>query len=178
MKTMVNTLRTSVLALAVFMIITGVLYPGLIWAFAVLTQCDQPPLDLIAPTYTDSTLFQARPSASDHATMPAAASNFGPTNAQLHSLVTARDSAFRASNDVGRSVDVPADMVYASGSGIDPHISLASALLQRRRIARLRGLSIATVDSLIKAHIEPPQFSVFGTALVNVVTLNDALARK
>lgn len=178
MTNSIKTLVTSVIALVMFTVATGIVYPALIWGIAIVGGWDTPPKDLLAPKYTDSTLFTARPSACDYATVPSGASNLGPTSAQLQTLINTRDSAMRASNGIPANVPMATDMLYASGSGLDPHISVYAAQLQRNRIARERHLSLAVVDSLIAAHTVQPQFNVLGTALVNVVSLNDALTQR
>lgn len=101
-------------------------------------------------------------------------SNQAPSNPDLHKAVTERIAALRAA-DPEATGPVPVDLVTASGSGLDPHISPASAAFQVHRVAKARGLDEAKVRDLVSAHIELPQFGVLGEARVNVLKLNLAL---
>lgn len=175
MNTFGSNIGVAVRLFVFTVVVTGILYPAFIWLVARTGGWDTPEADLLAPRYTDSTLFHPRPSASDYETLPASASNLGPTSKDLAARVRTRDRAFRDQHAIDPHLAVPADMLYASASGLDPHISLEAAFLQRDRVARQRHLSPAVVDSLIQAHTTAPQFSVFGVPIVNVVSLNDAL---
>lgn len=101
-------------------------------------------------------------------------SNLGPMNPSLEDVVQARISALQAV-DPNNPLPIPVDLVTASGSGLDPHISVASALYQVRRVASARGLSEADVTSLIERYTEGRQFGIFGEPRVNVLLLNLAL---
>jgi K+-transporting ATPase ATPase C chain len=103
-------------------------------------------------------------------------SNQAPSNPDLHKAVTERIAALRGA-DPETTGPVPVDLVTASGSGLDPHISPASAAYQVRRVAKARGLDEAKVRDLVLAHVEPPQLGVLGEARVNVLKLNLALER-
>ncbi len=178
MKSMRSMLTVAVRVNIVVIIITGVIYPFVVWSIAALGSTDRLSDTALCPAYTDSTLFTSRPSASDHSALPSSGSNLGPTNARLRALMEQRATFFRTRNGLDPSTVVPADMCCASASGLDPHISIAAAYLQRGRVARERGVSIRYLDSLIAAHTVSPQFEVLGTPLVNVVSLNDALGHK
>ena len=102
-------------------------------------------------------------------------SNLGPTSATLQAQVAAREAAFRAANNVPESVAVPSDMLFASGSGLDPHISPQAAFLQVERVAQERALPIPELEGLVRQHIEQPLLTVLGSPSVNVLSLNLAL---
>ncbi len=103
------------------------------------------------------------------------ASNYGSTNATLAHQVEQREAAFRRANSVPANVAVPSEMVYASGSGLDPHISPEAARLQIERVARARGLERTVVTRLVEQSVEAPQWGIFGQPRVNVLRLNLAL---
>jgi K+-transporting ATPase ATPase C chain len=101
-------------------------------------------------------------------------SNLGPTNPALIEAVKARVAALRAA-DPGNDSPIPVDLVTASGSGLDPHISPAAALYQVKRVARTRDLERTTVQNLVAQHTEERQFGLLGEPRVNVLRLNLAL---
>jgi K+-transporting ATPase ATPase C chain len=101
-------------------------------------------------------------------------SNFGPTNAALLDAVRGRIAALKAA-DPDNLLPIPVDLVTASGSGLDPHVSPAAALYQVTRVARERHMDAVKVRQLVDAHVEPPQWGVLGEARVNVLLLNLAL---
>jgi K+-transporting ATPase ATPase C chain len=101
-------------------------------------------------------------------------SNLAPSNPDLRAAAVARIDALRAA-DPGNPEPVPADLVTASGSGLDPHISPRAARYQAGRVARSRGLDPARVQALVAAHSEKPQWALFGEPRVNVLLLNLAL---
>lgn len=127
---------------------------------------------------SDPASFWNRPSATAPVPFNAAASsgsNLGPSNPVLHEAVRGRIEALRAAG--GAPGPVPGDLVTASGSGLDPHISPASAQHQAARVARARGLSEETVRDLIDARIERRSFGLLGEPRVNVLLLNRDLDR-
>jgi K+-transporting ATPase ATPase C chain len=101
-------------------------------------------------------------------------SNQGPLNPALHDAVKARVAALRAA-DPGAAAVVPVDLVTASGSGLDPHVSPAAALYQVPRIARARGMAEATVREIVLQHVDPPTLGLLGAARVNALLVNLAL---
>jgi potassium-transporting ATPase KdpC subunit len=103
-------------------------------------------------------------------------SNFGPTNSALIDAVRGRIDALKAA-DPGNSLPIPVDLVTASGSGLDPHISPAAALYQVARVARERHMDAVRLRELVLDHVEGPQWWVFGEPRVNVLLLNLALDR-
>src|SRR5262249_8948025 len=104
-------------------------------------------------------------------------SNMGPLSDALLDAVKARRDALRTA-DPDNEAPIPVDLVTASGSGLDPHISPAAARYQAARVARSRGMSVAAVQTLIEEHTERRQFGVLGEPRVNVLALNRALDRR
>jgi potassium-transporting ATPase KdpC subunit len=132
----------------------------------------------IGQFHSDPRYFWSRPSATAPMAFNAAASsgsNLGPSNPALHEAVRGRIEALRAAG--GAPGPVPSDLVTASGSGLDPHISPASARYQAARIARARGLSEETIRDLIDARVEGRSFGLLGEPRVNVLLLNRDLER-
>lgn len=132
---------------------------------------------LISQPFTGPGWFHGRPSATGAIPSDPTASggsNLGPTNPALAGSVAERVAAVRqdASSHAGA---IPVDLVTASASGLDPHISPRAALLQVPRVAAARGLPVEEVQSLVKARIEPPLLGILGRPRVNVLTLNLAL---
>src|SRR5258708_11379833 len=103
-------------------------------------------------------------------------SNLGPTNPALIDAVRARIDALKAA-DPDNSLPIPVDLVTASASGLDPHVSPAAALYQVGRVARARHMDAGSVRQLVQSHVEAPQWGIFGEARVNVLLLNLALDR-
>jgi K+-transporting ATPase ATPase C chain len=182
-------LRPAVTMTLVLCVLTGVVYPGVVTALAQLFFPRQANGSLvtvhgrvvgsalIGQPFARPEYFHPRPSAagSGYDATASGGSNRGPTDAKLaDTLIVARvDSAVRLDGAVkGR---VPADMVTASASGLDPHISPANAALQVARVARARGVDSAAVRRLVDAHTEDRQFGVFGEPRVNVLLLNVAV---
>lgn len=134
--------------------------------------------ELIGQNFTDPGHFWGRPSATAPQPYNAAASvgsNQGPLNLALAEAVRARVAALRAA-DPGNLQPVPADLVTASASGLDPHISPAAAQYQAARVARLRALPLAQVQELVQAYTTGRTLGVLGEPRVNVLQLNLALA--
>jgi potassium-transporting ATPase KdpC subunit len=135
---------------------------------------------LIGQNFSGLRYFHPRPSAAGdgYDAMSSSASNLGPTNPDLISEVRKRVAAYRAENRVPAGTAVPADAVTASGSGLDPHISVANARLQAPRVANARGMSVASVLDLIDEHTDGRSLGFLGEAGVNVLELNLALDSK
>lgn len=182
-------LRTAALLLAVFTLLTGVAYPLLITGIAqavfpneangslIVRDGVTVGSSLIGQKFTGNEYFWSRPSATGPAEYNGGASsgsNLGPSNSVLHDAIAQRVSALRAA-DSSNTVPVPVDLVTASGSGLDPHISVAAALYQAGRVARNRGVTESTVRALIDEHTQGRWLGVFGEPRVNVLELNLAL---
>jgi potassium-transporting ATPase KdpC subunit len=136
--------------------------------------------ELLAQQFTGTNYFWPRPSACTYGTGPtglvaSSGSNLGPTSGALQTNVINNAAAFRSGNNLATNADVPADMVYASASGLDPHISPESARLQISRVAASRGLKEDKVKALVESFVEPPQWGFLGQERVNVLKLNLAL---
>ncbi len=186
---MLKMIRQSLTVLIVLGVITGVIYPLAITGIAqglfshqaegsmIVSDGKLIGSELIGQPFSDPGYFWSRPSATPVFPYNAAASagsNLGPTNPVLLQAVEDRIRALRAA-DPGNDQPVPIDLVTASGSGLDPHISPAAAYYQVGRVARARGLSEEAVRALVAEHTEGRQWGVFGEPRVHVVELNLAL---
>jgi potassium-transporting ATPase KdpC subunit len=177
----------SILLTIVFTVLTGVLYPLVVTGLAQVAFKDKANgsllvrngtvvgSELLAQQFTGDKYFWPRPSAGSYATVPSGASNLGPTSQALQSNVAANATAFRTGNKLAADAPVPADMVFTSASGLDPHISPEAARLQVTRVATARGMGTDPVKALVEKFVESPQWGIFGEARVNVLRLNLAL---
>lgn len=186
---MIKLLRPALVLFAALTVLTGLLYPLAVtglgqWLFAQqaagnLVLRDGRPLGsaLIGQSFTDPRHFWGRPSATAPMAYNASSSggsNLGPLNPVLLESVKGRIDALRAA-DPGNTAPVPVDLVTSSASGLDPHISVAAALFQAERVARVRGLPSALVRGLIEQHTEGRWLGFIGEPRVNVLQLNLAL---
>jgi K+-transporting ATPase ATPase C chain len=132
---------------------------------------------LLAQGFTAEKYFHPRPSAAGNGYDAAnsGGSNLGPTSQKLDDAIKERVAAYRKENGLSENELVPADAVTASGSGLDPHISLHNAQLQIARVAKARGLSQDKVQELVQQNTDRRNFGVFGDPGVNVLQLNLAL---
>jgi K+-transporting ATPase ATPase C chain len=177
----------SILLTIVFTVLTGLVYPLVMTGIAQVAFHHQANgslierngavvgSELLAQQFTGEKYFWPRPSAGSYATVPSGASNLGPTSQALQSNVTANAAAFRTGNKLAADAPVPADMVFTSASGLDPHISPESARLQVARVAAARGITEDRIKALVERFVEPPQWGIFGEPRVNVLELNVAL---
>ena len=185
-------LRPALMSLILFTLITGVVYPLVVTGIAqvifpfqangslIVKDGKVVGSALIGQPFDDPKYFWGRPSATSPFGYNAASSsgsNLSPTNPDLVKAVQGRVEALRAA-DPGNTAPVPVDLVTASGSGLDPHISPAAALYQASRVARERKFSSETVRTLIERHTEGRFWGLLGEPRVNVLTLNLALDGK
>jgi K+-transporting ATPase ATPase C chain len=134
--------------------------------------------ELIGQKFDSSIYFWSRPSAIDYNPIPSGASNLGPTSDKLKKQVAERRKLFAINNSITDTSAIAKEMVFASGSGLDPHISPEAALQQLRRVAMARNLSETQeqkVEQLIKNKTQGPQYFLFGEPRINVFELNLAL---
>ncbi|WP_111629340.1 K(+)-transporting ATPase subunit C [Larkinella arboricola] len=129
----------------------------------------------IGQAFTEDRYFNGRPSAVDYNAAGSAGSNKGPGNPDYLKTVQARIDTFLVHNPGVQKADIPAELVTASGSGLDPDLSPAGAKVQVARIARIRGISAGRLNQLVDEHTEGPLLGLFGPANVNVLALNIAL---
>jgi K+-transporting ATPase ATPase C chain len=129
---------------------------------------------LVGQPFVSARYFHSRPSASNYNVDAMAGSNLAMANPELQQLIQTRAAQFAQKNQITKQ-QVPDDMITASGSGIDPHISPESALLQLKRVAAQRQLPEPQLRQLVQQHIQPAQFGLYGQARVNVLELNLAL---
>jgi K+-transporting ATPase ATPase C chain len=188
MKVIIQAIRQTIL----WTIICGIAYPAVITVIAQLAFKDQANGSLVmrggkiigsallAQQFTGSNYFWPRPSACTYGTGPAgmaasSGSNLGPTSGQLQTNVQNNTAAFISGNNLPTNTAVPADIVFASASGLDPHISPETARLQIARVAAARSLDTNKVTALVEKFTEGSQWGFLGEPRVNVLLLNVAL---
>ncbi len=188
MKLILQSIRQTL----VWTVITGILYP---LVMTVLLQLAFPRQangslierdgkvvgsELMAQQFTGPKYFWPRPSAASYGTGPSgfsagSGSNLGPTSAQLQTNVRTNAKALRDGSKLAADAPVPADLVYASASGVDPHISPEGAAFQVSRVSAARGMGEDQVKALVEKFTEPSQWGFLGEPRVNVLLLNLAL---
>ena len=183
-------LRPALVILALLTLLTGVAYPLAVTAVAQAAFPWQANGSLvrvgglvvgsalIGQANADPRYFWPRPSAIDYNPLPSGGSNQGPTSAALQQAVAARAAQLRAAHHLPASTPLPADLLFASGSGLDPDISPEAARLQIDRVAQVRQFTPAQRDALaalVERSVEPPQLGLLGQPRVNVLLLNLAL---
>jgi potassium-transporting ATPase KdpC subunit len=186
---MLTHVRAALVSLALFTIVTGLAYSAIVTGIAQLVFPHQANgslivkdgkvlgSDLIGQPFDDPKYFWGRPSATSPFAYNAGASsgsNLSPTNPNLVKAVQERVDALRAA-DPENKAPVPVDLVTASGSGLDPHISPAAAIYQVPRVARARKMEPAALQQLVERHTEGRWLGILGEPRVNVLVLNLAL---
>lgn len=183
---MTSHLRPALVLFLLLTVLTGALYPFAVTAVAqavfpaqangslIIVEGRTLGSGLIAQPFDDPRYFWGRPSAAGYNASASSGSNLGTNNPALIEAVQARIDALRA-DDPDNTALIPVDLVTASGSGLDPHISIEAALYQVARVARLRGLDETVVKALVAQYTEDRQFFILGQPRVNVLRLNLAL---
>ena len=182
-------LRPTLVSFALLTVVVGIIYPLVVTGIAqvifpyqangsvMVSNGQATGSALIGQPFDDPKYFWARLSATSPFPYNSAASsgsNYGPMNPAYLQAVQARIDALKAA-DPGNKAPIPVDLVTASGSGLDPEISVAAALYQAPRVARARQLSVDTVQQLVAQYTEDRQLGIFGEPRVNVLKLNLAL---
>ena len=185
-----NQLRPAIVLTLLLCVVTGLIYPAVVTGLAqllfprqangsLIVATDGRVLgsELIGQSFSRAEYFHPRPSAAGagYDDTLSGGTNKGPTDAKLADTLIAGAVDGEVKLDGAPKGHVPSDLVTSSGSGLDPHISPASALLQVGRVARARGLDSTVVRALVERHVEGPQLGFFGDPRVNVLLLNLAL---
>jgi len=190
MKTLIRQLRPAILVLLVFTVVGGIIYPLVATGIGQVAFHDKANGSLIrrdgvvvgsallGQDFTGAGYFHPRPSAAGangYDGSASSGSNLGPLNPDLLSAISDRVAAYRQENGLAAGQPVPVDAVTASGSGLDPDISVANARLQAQRVATARGLSLDQVARTIDDHTDGRALGILGVPAVNVLQLNLAL---
>ncbi len=183
-------MKTIIISLKIFLfftILTGIIYPLFITGIAqvvfpskangslIIEGNKVTGSKLIGQQFDSVIYFTSRPSANAYSPLPSGGSNFGLTNLKLKNLVTERRNRFIGFNQLDSLIIVPSEMLFASGSGLDPHISPDAALLQAERISTARHFDQIQKDKLLQSInrlTENPQFYCLGEDRINVLILN------
>ena len=161
-------------------ILTGLIYPLFITLIGqtFFRENSNGRSELIAQKFDQDKYFWPRPSSQDYNPLPSGGSNLSATSKQLQDAVEARKEKLLKADPTKTAEEIPADLIYASGSGLDPHISPAAALFQVDRVAKARGLDSTkkgAIISLIEKLTEGRDLGVFGEPRINVLKLNTGL---
>ncbi len=189
-KELLQEAKVSLLTMLALLILLCGIYPVVVWGIAQVVFHDKANgslierggkivgSSLIAQSFNSPQYFQPRPSAAGeigYDGTSSGGSNLGPLSQKLFDQVKERLAKYQEENLLPPGTLVPADAVTASGSGLDPHISVKNAELQMARVAKARGISAAEVKKIIQQAIEPPDLGFLGEPRVNVLKLNLAL---
>jgi K+-transporting ATPase ATPase C chain len=190
MKNFFNEIRGAVMSTLMMAIVCCGLYPLVVFGLGQILFHDQANgsllIDrtgsvrgsrLIGQQFTLDKYFQSRPSAAGNGydATSSGGSNLGPTSQKLSDTIKQNIASYRAENNLDTNTLVPADAVTASGSGLDPHISLRNAELQAPRVAKARNLPLEKISALIRTNTDRAAFGILGDPGVNVLALNLAL---
>lgn len=190
MKTFLTELRSAIMATIVLALVCCGIYPLMVYSIAqvafphkangsqiVAKDGTVRGSELLGQNFTEAKYFHPRPSAAGNGYDAAnsSGSNLGPTSQKLNDALKDRIAAYRAENGLKEADAVPADAVSASGSGLDPHISLRNAELQATRVAKARNLSADKLRELVQQSIAAAALGILGEPGVNVLKLNLAL---
>ena len=183
MKNLIKSIRITI----AFCIFLSVFYVAVLWLFGQVAGPGKGNAELVTlngqvvgaanvgQAFTQDIYFWGRPSAVDHAADASGGSNKGPTNEEYLEQVRRRIDTFMMHHPYLDRSEVPAELVTASGSGLDPHITPESARVQIKRVAAARHMSEAAVKAIVDEQTERPFLGMFGTPVVNVLKLNVAL---
>lgn len=181
-----NLLKSIKITLA-FCVFFSVTYILVLWIFAQFAGPNRGNAELVTvdgkavgaanvgQSFTKETYFWGRPSAVDYTADASGGSNKGPTNEEYLKTVEARVDTFLVHHNYLKRKEVPAEMVTASGSGLDPNITPASAYVQVKRVAQARHMDEKEVKAIVQKSVEKPLLGLIGTSKVNVLKLNVAL---
>lgn len=161
----------------VLTIMTGLVYPAFVTLIAQTlfrTQANGDPYH-IGQKFDQNKYFWSRPSVVDYNTLPSGGSNLSATSKGLKEIIEKRKALLLASDKTKTEKQIPSDMIFASGSGLDPHISVAAAVFQAERVAKERKLDKKKVLELISNVIKGRGVFIFGEKRVNVLRLNESL---
>jgi len=184
---MKNILSPIILTALCLVFFSGI-YPAAIWGVAQLAPAKGKGITLhsnnkaigfrnVGQSFTSDNYFWSRPSAMGYNAAGSGGSNKGPTNPAYLADVQARIDTFSAHHPYLQKNKIPVEMITASGSGLDPHISPRAAAVQVKRVAEKTGIDEGIVASLVEKNTEEPLFGLFGPPVVNVLTLNLALSQ-
>ena len=173
------------MTLATFVLLV-VIYPLLVWGFAqfapekgrgetVSVNGKIVGFAKVGQRFSEDKYFWSRPSAVEYNAAGSGGSNKAPSNPEYLAQVQARIDTFLVHNPAVKQSEIPSELITASGSGLDPHLSLQAANIQIARIAKIRNLPESKIKALVKAHTEPPLWRFFGPTKINTLALNIAL---
>jgi potassium-transporting ATPase KdpC subunit len=190
MSVFLTQLRSAIMATLVLAVVCCGIYPLVVYGIAQLAFPRQANgslivtrdgtvrgSELLGQSFTEAKHFHPRPSAAGNGYDAAhsGGSNLGSTSQKLNDLIKERITAYRTENELGEQIEIPADAVTASGSGLDPHISPRNAELQVARVAKVRNLNETKVRELVAQNTDQPSLGFLGDPGVNVLKLNLAL---
>ncbi|MEA4935624.1 MAG: potassium-transporting ATPase subunit KdpC [Paludibacter sp.] len=182
-----KTVNIAIRIFLIFTVLTGIIYPLFVTGIAQLVFPHQAKgsliikdnkligSELIGQNFDSTIYFSSRPSATGYSSLPSGGTNYGPTNEKLRKLVDERRNRFKIFYGLESNTEVPSEMLFASASGLDPHISPEAATLQINRIAEARNFNAEQkqkLEELVKKITQSPQLTCLGKSRVNVLLLN------